>query len=475
MARRLFTVEQGIQIVDENGYAGPSLLRGSGAPGGDAGEQDDAIVGSVYMNEAAGGGLYKKIADNDVAADWEEVGNVALDELNWRNETVRAATGDVLAAGNYDPSAFTDLDGTLTDDDFAVGEYIIGTAGGTPLLFEVTAINQGVGNDEITIAAAGQPIAANDTFVVQSYLPDAPAAQEAQAIVHYDGTNLIKLSDFNWALADGINLTAGYSAANGTIAASDTVQKAISNLDGNQQDLTTLSGEAQGAVDHGTFTGAVIEDNRDTHEALQDLEDSLENVVTLTGVALDSTDLGTFPGSIIDDASDIKEALTDLEDSTSNLVTLSGEALDATDHGTFTGSTIPDNSDTHEALQALETAQEAAQTTGKVTGITTLQTVDSVLVDDFHEVEWEVVSWEEATPANKKFQKLGALHDGTASADASSSDIDVFAKKRVGSNFNVVYSVDFDGTGAAQTMRLRASSSTAGVTIEFRRNGVPVQ
>ena len=157
------------------------------------------------------------------------------------------------------------------------------------------------------------------------------------------------------------------------------------------------------------------------------------------------------------------------------MVTLSGEALDATNHGTFTGATIPDSSTTHAALQSLESAVESAQVTGKVTGITTIVTIDSVVVDDFHEAEWEIVSWEEATPANKKFQKLGALHNGTAGADASASDIDVFSKKIVGSSFNAVYTVVFNGVGAAQVMRLRASSSTAGMTVEFRRNGVPIQ
>ena len=154
---------------------------------------------------------------------------------------------------------------------------------------------------------------------------------------------------------------------------------------------------------------------------------------------------------------------------------MSGEAQGAVDHGTFTGNVIPDNSTTHAALQSLETELENQQTTLKITGITTLQDLDTVLVDDFHEVEWELVAWEEATPANKQFQKLGALHDGTASADATATDQDVFAKKKVGSNFNIDYSVDLNGVGAAQTMRLRGASSTAGVTVELRRNGVPVQ
>ena len=68
--------------------------------------------------------------------------------------------------------------------------------------------------------------------------------------------------------------------------------------------------------------------------------------------------------------------------------------------------------------------------------------------------------------------KVTALHDGTASADASNVDDTVHTKLSVGSNFNFVVSVDLNGTGGTQEMRLRASSSTAGVAVEARRTGV---
>ena len=394
MALSLFTIEGGLQIVGENEVTGPALLKGSGVPGNDTGPQDDASIGSIYLNTGAGGGLYKKIIDNNVAADWEEVGNVSLDEITWRNERVIAATIDTITAGAaINPNLWSDNESDIAGDEMTVGDIVIGDCDGTPALFQVDVITSDVSVD---LSAYTPAIADGNTFVVQNYLPDSPAAQEKQAILHFPlaASACIKIADFNWSLADGINLTGGYvGTTNGTVAAGDTLEAAVGKMDANQKDLTTLTGEAQGAVDHGTFTGTII----------------------------------------------------------------------------------PDNSTTHASLQALETEIELQVTDKKVTGITTLQDLDTVLVDSFHEIEWELVSWEEATPANKKYIKISALHNGTAAADATATDHDVFSKKKVGSDFNIVYSIDLNGATTAQTMRLRATSSSAGVTVELRRNGVQVQ
>ena len=47
--RELFTVEKGLQIVPANADVGVSIISGAGVPGGDAGEQDAAEVGSLYL------------------------------------------------------------------------------------------------------------------------------------------------------------------------------------------------------------------------------------------------------------------------------------------------------------------------------------------------------------------------------------------------------------------------------------------
>jgi len=94
-------------------------------------------------------------------------------------------------------------------------------------------------------------------------------------------------------------------------------------------EITALTGVSLDAVNLGTFTGSTISDNQTIKAALQDLETEVEtkaassvvteidgnvnDVITLTGIAENVTNLGTFTGSIITDSSTIKTALQELE------------------------------------------------------------------------------------------------------------------------------------------------------------------
>jgi hypothetical protein len=93
--------------------------------------------------------------------------------------------------------------------------------------------------------------------------------------------------------------------------------------------VATLSGVAKDSVNFGTFTGSTITDNQTLKAILQLLETAVEaratsttvtevdgnvnDLISLSGVAENSTGLGTFTGSTISDDSDIKTALQDLE------------------------------------------------------------------------------------------------------------------------------------------------------------------
>jgi len=293
----------------------------------------------------------------------------------------------------------------------------------------------------------------------------------------------------DWKLVP-VQLSAGYLAANGTVAIGDSFEEAIEFIVGNQDDIQSASGIAQGAVDYGTFTGAILpdtSDNKALHQAMEtaveEIDANVDDLITLSGVAENATDLGTFTGATIPDTSTNKAALQSLEtaheevdQNVNDLITLSGVAENATDLGTFTGSTIPDTSTNKAALQSLETALELLEGgfAASGSGVTTITVVDSLLVDDVHSIEWELVAWEEATPANKIFQKISALHNGTAAADATVADESAHTKLKVGANFNVVASVDLNGATTAQVMRLSLTSSTAGIAYEIRRTGVLV-
>lgn len=442
MALDLFRVEKGFEITGENESSGLQILKGSSAPGGDAGEQDDAPIGSLYLR--SNGQLYTKTADTNAVSDWEEKTSANLSNLSWRSELVRAATNDTLTAGNTDPSTWTDNDSGIDDTDFAVGEYVIGDVDGTPALWEITAIS----SPNITLAAAGDPLAANDTFVVQKYLPDTPAGQENAAIVTYDGTNAIKIADFDWALATGINLSGGYTPGSGNITSADTVESAIQKLDGNNDAQDSVLGTSQGATNLGTFTGTTITDNTSVKGALQELETEVE-------LKADQT--------VVDE----------IDQNVDDLITLSGVAENSTDLGSFTGDTIPDNQTIKQALQALETAYENVAPGKEIeaTGITTISTVDEIAVDNGDMAEWEVVVIDETTPNKKEFMKVTALHDGTSSADATDVDYSKNTKLKTNGGVSFNLTVDLNGTGASQTMRLRVSAGSA-VTVRARMTSV---
>lgn len=177
------------------------------------------------------------------------------------------------------------------------------------------------------------------------------------------------------------NSTSGLTATN--------TQDALDEIDGNVDNLVTLSGVALDSTNLGSFTGSTIPDNQNNKQALQSLETAHEEVdqnvndlITLSGVAENSTNLGSFTGSTIADSSTIKSALQSLEtavegkadgsiiseidSNVDDLITLSGVAENSTNLGSFTGTTIPDNQTIKQALQALETEVESKLDSGAI-------------------------------------------------------------------------------------------------------------
>jgi hypothetical protein len=318
-------------------------------------------------------------------------------------------------------------------------------------------------------------LSANDTFIANNYLPDSPGAQEGKAIVNYNGSVMLKLADIDFAIATGINLSGSYAAAAGNVLPGDTLEAAVAKLDGVNDAQDTLLGTAQGALDLGTFTGAIISDNNSVKGALQELETSLEStnvdvadLITLSGVPANSTDLGTFTGDIISDNNTIKGALQELEtelvdtrDNTDSLITLSGLPENSTDLGTFTGSTISDNTDVKNAFQELETAVEAGRQVFSGTVPNSTPTVlDSVSVDDFQRVTWILVARDSANPARVRSQEINAIHDGHASADATNTDRSISERINIG-NVNVQVDVNLLGSAGSQVLQLEVDTNEA--------------
>lgn len=390
MSRDLFRAEIGVAITDENSDAESHILRGTAVPGGDSGLQDAAPIGSQYLKDD--GCLYMKTANAGATADWKKY--ATLDDVNslqWRDK-VKAVTATAAPSegGTVDVTAFTDDDGTtLTAGDFADGDYIVFGFGGTEVIGQISGAL--VGNNATITYVGVDPLSASDTFVTQYYLPD-PDGQEGYAIAHYDGTDVLKLADFDWALATGINLTGSYTPVGGDVTAGDSVEVAIAKLDDNLDDLTAAVGVAQGDQDMGTYTGSIINDNESAKQNLQQLETYLE------------------------------------------------------------GLAVP------------VSATQAA--------VTTLVTLDSVVVDNVREVKWMAHGVLDSDNSRVRAVEIHAIHNGTASADASAVDDTTYAKLKEGANFGAKFHVNLIGTGGSQVMALQVEASAAATFKSLRLGSI---
>jgi len=298
MARKLFGIEKGMRVFDENGELFIDIIQGSAAVGVEA-LTNDAPMGSTYQRQN-GESWIKKLSGSG-ADKWIRFATMDdITNLSWRSERVMAATSTVAPAngGTIDLAAnpFIDDEAPLmTAANFALGDHVIFGVGGIPKLMYVSNIAASV----LTFTNAANPMVNNNMFIVRNYLYDSPADQEAQAIVHYDGVNIIKISDFNWSIATGINLSAGYVVLNGVISPNDSVEKAIAILDGNQRDLLTAIGIANGATDMGTYTGTIIPDNVSQRAVNQSLETAIDTITQ--SIKVDNVTAKTVVDSVLVD------------------------------------------------------------------------------------------------------------------------------------------------------------------------------
>lgn len=419
MSQGYFGAGKGYDIHDDDGSLLFRLMYSTSAPVG-TGEQADAPIGSLLAR--SNGELYQKVANAGAPADWELNGSSSAVVGSWR-KPLKALTNDTVTAGvarDLVASPFADDETPLlTAADFTVGDFIVADADGTPVLLEVTAVS--APNVTFSTPVSEPALSANDTFLVENYLPDSPGAQEGYAISNYNGSIMVKIGDIDWDFATGINISSGYTAQNGSISSADSVESAIEKLDGNQQDLTSAVGVAQGDVDMGTYTGTLLNDNESAKQNIQQLETEAEALRSSIGGSAGDTDMGTYTGDIISDNVDQRQVNQELE-----------TAIEANQPKQFQG-TIAQNTPT---------------------------TVDTVLCDEIQKVRWAIVARDQGTRSALHSYEVTGLHNGHSTSDASATDSSRIAIDRIGI-VNLQYAVVLAGAGSAQTMGLELDTNDA--------------
>lgn len=275
--RNLFTVEKGIRITETNSSNSVSLIFGNDVPDGVTGEQSSSGLGSIYVKRGSSPQIYQKITNNGNSNDYIRLLN--YDDylsLSWRSEKVVVVTNETLSIGVKNCSTFIDDENNnITSADFIANvSYVIGGASTSPVLYKVTNVS---GNN-ITLQLAEHSLKVNDMFVVTNYLPDQGDSQEKNAIVLYNGSNIIKISDFNWNVADSIKLIDSYNKVYGLeVSNTDSVNSALEKLDGNLHRSVQSLGIPKGSGDLGSFTGNTLPNNTNVKTALQIISDVIES------------------------------------------------------------------------------------------------------------------------------------------------------------------------------------------------------
>lgn len=105
----------------------------------------------------------------------------------------------------------------------------------------------------------------------------------------------------------------------------------------------------------------------------------------------------------------------------------------------------------------------AIRTTTQTNAVTTLAQVASTLVDDCRMVQYKLIVEEAANPGKRETFIVTAMHNGTASADATEVDFDDLHRLSFASNkvAGLDYDVVLTGVGAAQEMVLRVTSTNS--------------
>ena len=221
-------------------------------------------------------------------------------------------------------SALSAVSGSLTSDSLV---YIADTqdSGSSYSSKKITVANllSDVASTTDLGTFTGSTIANNQS--IKAALQSLESAIESEASNR--ATAISNLVDGAPALLDTLNEIAA------AIGDDDDFITTITNLiDANEthiDNVVTLTGVSKDAANLGSFTGSTISDNSTLKAALQLLETALEtkaassvvteidgnvdDLISLSGVAEQQTGLGTFTGSTISDGATIKDALQDLE------------------------------------------------------------------------------------------------------------------------------------------------------------------
>lgn len=310
---------------------------------------------------------------------------------------------------------------------------------GTSVLNEIDGIEATIG---AAIDAAGDYVAHTTSNYIDGNLDltedlldlDAQVKVNADAISALGGTTLVDLQNevdaIEAAMGTVIDVNGDYVAFVGT-----------TYLDGNVsvfEDLTDLDTAIDGVA---TASGNV--------------QSELDTTQANAGLDTDGTYIANVGTNYIDGATSLAGADVLLDQAVADRAAEIGNILNYSSNNV-----VVDTEDLATSIGKLDAALGNTLAPSEALGISTQTVLDQVLVDDIELVKWLVTAVETASGDKEAFEVL-ALHDGTAAADATAADYNIYGKLRFGNITGYDIDVVVSGVGAAQEMRLLVESTGA--------------
>ncbi len=355
MAIDFFRAGKGIELVSQDFTSRVNIITGTGAPGGDGNDQDNAPIGSIYMRQDIETDslqiYYKASVANNSPLDWDQATNkqyvdAVAQGLSWR-EPVRVLDGTAYANAAALPVGGT-IDGVILTD----GDRVLFTnvaAAGTSNVYIWDAGGTSWTEDTNTETDGDAVLVQEGTFAEQQWV--------------YDGTNWIQFGGAaNTAELGFLRAFTGKTAAGAEMpsySSTDVVTAAGS--------LETAIGELDAAIGDQQFTNDFsITDGEDITTSL----DSLDSAI---GSRLYTED----------------NIITDGEDLTSSL-----DKLDI----------------------AIGAIQEQ-NTVINVLNVTTATVIDSIPVTEADVMEWRIIVEDVTSSTRRVSSTYVSLHDGAGAVD----------------------------------------------------------
>jgi len=445
-------------LPGDAGLSADELALSNNAPIG--AKATDSTSGFEYRKKTAGSGTDKwvRLADQDdiIASggteSWREpalikddtvYANIAAAEV-----AVNTGTIDGVSLSATDRILFTAITGE------GKNVFIVtGTPGAGATLVEDA--NEETNNDAIIIddgTFAGNQFNYNSTSV--SWIRSNQTSLDELAFIR----------TFIGKDAAGSELP-GYTSTN-HVANNDTLEVAIGKLD--------------------TAVGSNDTDIGNNATSIGNIQTELDDFETAMGAVIDANgDYVAFSGTnYLDSNSDLTEDLTDLDTQVkANADAIGLISNDDTNQNAFMGKTstgaetptyssseiVTQSGNLESAIGELDAFLDQTNHAVSISGITTLQVIDSILVDDVKAVRW-LVHVQQGTKVIT--YEIDATHDGTSSSDATATDFTKYARLKMNGNIvGIKINVRIAGATTAQTMELTVEA-TSGVVASSSRLSV---